>query len=193
MDNENAGFPQATRPVSETGGQLVNAGTYAAVLRHAMRQLDLQPGEAVLDVCAGKGSNIEAIARQIGDEGVVIGIELSQGMLKLAEKRLGKQSNVVLIRGDITEVKDYFGLFDKALISFCFHSMHLARRTRVLESVRKMLKNGGIVLIVDYSSTLRDVKSILAEGGFARVEHVPLFHDSLLLVKATKTTGEIAK
>jgi demethylmenaquinone methyltransferase / 2-methoxy-6-polyprenyl-1,4-benzoquinol methylase len=193
MDNENASFPEATRPFSETGGHLVSDGTHAAVLRHAIRQLDLQPGEAVLDVCAGKGSNIEPIARQVGDEGVVIGIELSRGMMKLAEKRLGKQSNVVLVRGDITEVKDYFGLFDKALISFCFHSMHLARRTRVLESVRNMLKNGGIVLIVDYNGTLRDLKSILSEGGFTRVEYVPLFHDSLLLVKATKSTGDIGK
>jgi ubiquinone/menaquinone biosynthesis C-methylase UbiE len=193
MNNENSEMPEATRPFSEMGEQLLNIGTYAAVLRHAVRELDLQTGEAVLDVCAGKGSNIEPIARKVGSEGVVIGIELSRGMLKLAEKRLGKQSNVVLIRGDITEVKNYFGLFDKALISFCFHSMQLARRTRVLESVHKMLKQGGSVLIVDYSSTLRDVKGILAEGGFTRVEHEPLFHESLLLVKATKTASDVAK
>jgi ubiquinone/menaquinone biosynthesis C-methylase UbiE len=193
MNNENDGLPEATRPFSETGEQVLNVGTYATVLRHAIRQLDLQPGEAVLDVCAGKGSNIEPIARLVGNEGVVIGIELSRGMLKLAEKRLGRQSNVVLVRGDITEVRDYFGMFDKALIYFCFHSMQLARRTRVLESVRKMLKTPGIVLIVDYNSTLRDVKSILAEGGFTKVEQVPLFRDSLLLVKAGKTASDIVK
>jgi ubiquinone/menaquinone biosynthesis C-methylase UbiE len=217
MDSENARSFDATKPSYERGVRRLPGSTQAAVLRHSIRQLEIQPDDNVLDVCAGAGSNIESIATLVGEDGVVTGVELSGGMLRLAENKVGHQRNVRLVHGDIADLPGYDGCFDKAFMSFCLSAMHLARRIRVIQGVCRMLKGSGTLVIVDYYSILgenhrnrpgaifadrekaevhpflhADLKTVLAEGGFTKIEHVALLGDKLVLVKALKASGAIA-
>lgn len=49
--------------------------------------LDLKPGMSVLEVSVGTGANLPFLARTVGSEGRLVGLDLSPGMLGAAQKR----------------------------------------------------------------------------------------------------------
>ena len=52
-----------------------------------LEALKLQPGERVLDVACGGGKTTVAAAREVGPEGHVTGVDISEEMLRLARTR----------------------------------------------------------------------------------------------------------
>jgi SAM-dependent methyltransferase len=61
--------------------------------RRTVERLSLQSGSRVLDACCGAGASALSAAEIIGLKGKVIGVDLAQGLLELAQ---GKQRNAVL-------------------------------------------------------------------------------------------------
>ena len=68
----------------------------------AFEHLALKPGESVLDLGCGTGISFERLHREVGNEGRIIGLELSPEMLSFARRRvaLNGWTNVTLIEGD---------------------------------------------------------------------------------------------
>jgi ubiquinone/menaquinone biosynthesis C-methylase UbiE len=56
-----------------------------------VRRLALQPGERVLDVACGPGPAALAAAREVGSSGVVVGIDIAEEMIALAQKHAVEQ------------------------------------------------------------------------------------------------------
>lgn len=71
--------------------------------RDLIDALDLAPGDTVVDLCCGTGANLAMLAKAVGPRGLVIGVDLSEGMLDEALKKTSAQeiSNVELIRADV--------------------------------------------------------------------------------------------
>src|SRR5215213_10015812 len=68
-----------------------------------LEKLSAQPGERVLELGFGTGHCLVAIARAVGPTGLVIGVDLSDGMLAVAWKRLQRErldERVTLQLGD---------------------------------------------------------------------------------------------
>jgi ubiquinone/menaquinone biosynthesis C-methylase UbiE len=67
--------------------------------REAVRRLELEPGQVVLDVACGTGLTFETIEQGIGPSGRLIGLDLSPEMLALARERVEDAGwdNVTLI------------------------------------------------------------------------------------------------
>jgi ubiquinone/menaquinone biosynthesis C-methylase UbiE len=67
--------------------------------REAVRRLELEPGQVVLDVACGTGLNFARIREAIGAEGRLIGLDLSPDMLAAAQRRVERSgwTNVTLI------------------------------------------------------------------------------------------------
>ncbi|KKL11593.1 hypothetical protein LCGC14_2544230, partial [marine sediment metagenome] len=76
-----------------------------------IRVSHLKKGMTVLIFCCGTGLELEEVIKKIGSEGRVIGIDLSEEMLKKAEERIKDKGwkNVVLIKADVTtfDWRDY--------------------------------------------------------------------------------------
>lgn len=69
--------------------------------RNLVRLLNPPPGGLVLEVAVGTGANLPLIAKAIGPEGLIIGLDLSVEMLKAAQRRTEKAVLPVhLIRAD---------------------------------------------------------------------------------------------
>jgi len=71
--------------------------------RRAIELLRLQPGQVVLDAACGTGSALAMLARLVGPEGRVIGVEQSPEMIAIARQRctaLGLQ-NVSLLEASV--------------------------------------------------------------------------------------------
>lgn len=66
--------------------------------------LALSPGETVVEMGVGTGANLALLREVVGDEGRVIGVDLTRGMLARASARseAAGWSNVHLVQGDAT-------------------------------------------------------------------------------------------
>ena len=78
-----------------------------ASVHHAIRRLDLKPGESVLDLGCGTGLSFDTLQQGVGPEGRIIGVELSPEMLEIAHEKVERNGweNVTLIQGDAQTVK----------------------------------------------------------------------------------------
>lgn len=76
--------------------------TYRRARRESVAQLRLSEGETVLDLVCGTGQNFPYINDKTGESGKVIGLDVSTGMLKRAQKRVEKAGwqNVHLVQAD---------------------------------------------------------------------------------------------
>ncbi|MEE8600227.1 class I SAM-dependent methyltransferase [Euzebya tangerina] len=73
--------------------------------RRAVSELHLSSGDTVVDLGTGTGWNLPFLAEQVGREGQVIGVDLSEAMLARARRRVDAAgfSNVEFIRADLRE------------------------------------------------------------------------------------------
>lgn len=117
----------------------VGRGLHRAVVRLAPR-----PGETVVDVGCGTGLSFELLARGVGAEGRVVGVELSPEMLRQAELRVQREGwgNITLINASAQEA-ELPAECDAAL----FVLTHDVMRSReALVNVLGAMKPGGRVV-----------------------------------------------
>jgi ubiquinone/menaquinone biosynthesis C-methylase UbiE len=68
----------------------------------AVRALDLRPGAHVVDMACGTGLNFRLLQEQIGPEGRIVGVDLTDAMLAQARHRIEANgwNNVSLVQAD---------------------------------------------------------------------------------------------
>lgn len=113
--------------------------------------LDLGEGKALLDVGSGPGWFALPAAEQVGDEGTVYALDVSQRMLDALQDAASELDveNIrpVLVReGERWDLSD--GSCDAALLANVFHEVE--KRVDFLAELRRVLRAGAGVLIVDW-------------------------------------------
>jgi len=105
--------------------------------------------ETVIDLGSGAGFDAFIVSRIVGVEGRVIGIDLSEDMLKLANKnaRKGNYQNVEFIKGDIEDLPLEDEIADH-IISNCVINLSL-RKDRVYKEAYRVLRKGGKIAVSD--------------------------------------------
>jgi demethylmenaquinone methyltransferase/2-methoxy-6-polyprenyl-1,4-benzoquinol methylase len=91
-------------------------GFEPSLRRRTVEHLQLRPGDVVLDVACGRGSNFPYLERAVGEGGQIVGVDYSPDMLAGAEELVRNHgwTNVELVRADAAEMR-YTGEFDGAL------------------------------------------------------------------------------
>ncbi len=118
---------------------------------YVIDEMGATPGKKVLDVCCGTGVMCARIADVVGAGGAVVGVDLSEKMLKKAEKRKIKKDTVRFCLSNAEEIPYDDGYFDCASITFGLHEMPHQVRMNVLCEMRRVMKPGGKIAVLDYS------------------------------------------
>jgi demethylmenaquinone methyltransferase/2-methoxy-6-polyprenyl-1,4-benzoquinol methylase len=108
---------------------------------------DPRNGSKILDIATGTGKQAFAFAKK-GYE--VIGIDLSEAMLKIAHKK-NKYGNVKFEVADATDLPFEDNRFDVSCVSFGLHDMPLFIREKALKEMARVTKTKGMIVIVDYA------------------------------------------
>lgn len=87
--------------------------------REAVAALDLDPGDVVVDLGCGTGANLPYLRDAVGPSGVVVGVDLTRGMLDRARALVEAEgwANVHVVQGDAPTIP-VRGRIDGVLASF---------------------------------------------------------------------------
>jgi arsenite methyltransferase len=119
--------------------------------RHAtLRALGLRPGERVLDVGSGPGLLTAEMAQGVGPAGHVTGLDVSDAMLALSQRRCGDLNGtgrVSFVKADATALPFPDATFDAATSIQVYE--YVADLPSALAELHRVLRPGGRALILD--------------------------------------------
>ena len=113
--------------------------------KKALQLAGLKPGMQVLDVACGPGLVAQCALEVVGSSGSVVGLDPSIGMLREAQK--GPCRNLVRGVGEHLPFPDEH--FD--FLSMGYALRHVSDLKRAFAEYRRVLKPGGIVLLLEIS------------------------------------------
>jgi arsenite methyltransferase len=115
-----------------------------------IQALQLKEGEAIADIGAGSGYFTFRLARHVGEKGRVYAVDVSPDMIVHLNRRIRDLgiSNVttVLCSPDDPLLPD--ASIDRFFICDTWH--HIAEHAQYLGLLKKMLKPGGQIVMIDY-------------------------------------------
>ncbi len=119
-----------------------------------LRLLAPSNGDDALEIGFGPGHMIVQIARSIGPDGTVCGIDISRGMCQTARNRLARKGllpRANLISGDAMRLPYAANSFDKVYIGFTLELFDTPEIPQVLAELRRVLRPGGNLAVVSLS------------------------------------------
>jgi predicted methyltransferase len=114
-----------------------------------MTALDLKPGEVIADIGSGSGYFTLRLAAHVGDGGRVYGVDIDPDMVRHLNRRVRdaalRNVHVLLADSDDPLLPEPV---DRFLIVDTWH--HIGDQTKYLTLMRKLLKPGGQVVMIDF-------------------------------------------
>lgn len=134
-------------PFYDLSAIVLSFGMILWVRDRAVAFANARPGSRILDIATGTGKQAFAFAKK---GYAVTGIDMSEAMLSVANKK-NIYHNLKFEIGDATLLRFEDSSFDVCCISFALHDMPLSIRKKVLGEIARVLRPGGMIIIVDYA------------------------------------------
>ncbi|HVP34742.1 MAG TPA: bifunctional demethylmenaquinone methyltransferase/2-methoxy-6-polyprenyl-1,4-benzoquinol methylase UbiE [Steroidobacteraceae bacterium] len=131
---------------------LMSAGTHRLWKRFTLALANLHAGQRALDVAGGTGDLAAGLARQVGERGLVVLSDINAAMLARGRDRLidaGFSGNVVCVQADAEQLPFADASFDCITIGFGLRNV--TDKAAALASMRRALKPGGQLLVLEFS------------------------------------------
>ncbi len=131
--------------------------------------LKLTPGERVLEIGFGTGNSVINMAESVGPAGRIYGIDVSSGMLKVAQEKVadkGLSDRVELITGDARNLPYEQESFNASFASFTLELFPPDDIPLVLAQIHRVLYKGGRLGVVSMAKVEEDQHPSLLEKTY---------------------------
>ena len=194
---------------------IASLGLYRGFIHRAIKAMDIQHGDKILDLGCGTGRNVCIMARYVGRNGKITGMDVSSIMERQFNKKCAKHQNIAFIRQRIDLPFSLSEQFDKIFISFVIHGFPHEVRQTILKNIYSHLKPGGTFFMLDFAEfniddmpplyrfifksieckyafdfIKRNWKKILANYNFVDFEEVFFVKSYVRLLKARKIESQ---
>jgi ubiquinone/menaquinone biosynthesis C-methylase UbiE len=132
----------------DTGGSLRKFITLKA---------NLSKGDKVLDLCTGTGSVAIELAKQVGEKGLVVGLDFSRGMLEKAGKKAKnpKIDQLQLVQANASHLPFKKSSLHAATCSHAFYELKGCERVEAVNEVARILMDGGRFCLMEHAKPQR--------------------------------------
>ena len=130
----------------------MSLGIHRLWKRFAVEQAGARPGQTILDLAGGTGDLAARLSRLVGAEGEVIIGDINASMLSVGRERLldkGISGNVGFVQANAEDLPFPDSSFD--CITIAFGLRNVTDKEKALESMYRVLKPGGRVLVLEFS------------------------------------------
>jgi len=119
----------------------------------AIDMANIQFGEKVLEVAVGPGLTIVELARRVGKDTTICGIDIAPGMLRLAAQRLQAHGfpNFELIEADSRQLPFQENSFDVVYNAYMLDLIPTWDMPLILAEFRRVLRPGGRLVLLNMS------------------------------------------
>jgi demethylmenaquinone methyltransferase/2-methoxy-6-polyprenyl-1,4-benzoquinol methylase len=131
---------------------LMSMGVHRLWKQFTLSQTGLRPGQRALDVAGGTGDLASGMAKQVGDEGLVILTDINAAMLARGRDRMVDEGIVRNLRCSLANAeclpfKDQ--TFDCVTIAFGLRNV--TNKEAALRSMLRVLRPGGQLMVLEFS------------------------------------------
>lgn len=127
-----------------------------------IRQANLQPAHRVLDIGCGTGT-LAVLIKRLHPAVTVMGLDPDPQALARASKKAARASASVQFEQGFADALPYpDASFDRVFSSFMFHHLEAETKEKALREVRRVLKPGGSLHLLDFGGPKKDSRGILA-------------------------------
>ena len=140
----------------DLGARLMTFGRERALRQAILDRARLQPGESVLDVGCGTGSLALEAKRRVGPTGTVRGIDGSPQMIARAAQKARKTGLEIEFANALAQALPFAdSRFDVAFSTLMFHHLPRSSREQCAREMRRVVRPGGRVMVVDFARSTR--------------------------------------
>ena len=190
---------------------LASMGHYPKSIIRAIKDIQIQPDDHILDLGCGTGYNSSLMSPQLNNKGSIHGLDISDEMAQQFQSRFSEDERMTFHNQRIDLPFQLDKKFTKVFISFVIHGFPHDIRQVVIHNAYNHLEAGGAFYILDFAEfdmnampfhhraifkaveckyafdyIERDWKSILKEQGFKDFTEHFYLNKYMRLLKAVK-------
>lgn len=138
---------------------LMSLGLHRAWKVFTVGRADVRPGMKVLDIAGGTGDLARAFAKKAGASGEVWLTDINDSMLRVGRDRLTDQGMLLPTAVcDAEKLPFPSGYFDRVSVAFGLRNM--THKDRALAEMRRVLKPGGKLLVLEFSRVAKPLSPV---------------------------------
>lgn len=130
---------------------VMSLGLHRLWKRHVVQKANIQPGQAVLDLAGGTGDISAMVAKKLGRTGHLVLADINEKMIVQGRDRLLNEGHpqVEYVVGNAETLPFPDNYFHRIFIGFGLRNV--TNKEKALESMYRVLRPGGQLLILEFS------------------------------------------
>jgi demethylmenaquinone methyltransferase/2-methoxy-6-polyprenyl-1,4-benzoquinol methylase len=124
---------------------------------------NLSKGQRALDLCTGTGSVAIELAKQVGEKGLVVGLDFSRGMIEKAKEKAknSKIDGIHLVQANASQLPFEKSSFHGVTCSHAFYELKGYERTEAINEVARVLMDGGRFCLMEHAKPQKRIPRLL--------------------------------
>ncbi len=120
----------------------------------------IQPADKVVDIGCGSGKLTSMLARQLENEGEIVGLDASERMIRICQKN-NRNNRLKFMVGVMENLPFQANTFDKVISSLAIHHVPKEAKQKAFSEFKRVLKKGGQLFILDHGKPYNLISKIL--------------------------------